>query len=652
MQKKGLSDIISTVLIILLVLVGIAILGVYILKGVIDVGSKIENVDVEGIKLSIVPESVKIAKSGQENYVLLNVLREAGEGTLGGVNVIVKDASGKTQVKKIEGEIKEYETKTIGFFIGGISDVKEVSVSPILKKDSGEEVLSKEFESYSISSPVPQASPSTIPTPDGGLIVTDTSGQNTYLPVGTGLVSYWGFDGRAEDISGNGNDGTITGNVVFADGLAGKAAKFDGGHISVPDKDALDLSSGEFSFSVWIKVSGKNGVFDGSKETNYHILHKEDYRESPGESTGWMFRVNDGKPEDSGRSDIRTNKNNIHSEYLSWITPRAIIKDRWHHVVAVRTNIDTGNNILFYIDGILREPGEAKDNNANLKLPAPNALPLLIGGGGGQPFYGLIDDLMIFKKALTASEVESLYLSHPFLGQTENNPGASCKDILNKQQSRGDGAYWIDTDGAGTNEPFQAYCDMTTDGGGWTIIYAQTVTLVSPPGPRLLSDNELSFNRNPIGFQNYNLNLNKKMAISSISTESLIKRKSGKWIKMNHALFDEKLKGFGDQHPHWEVEITSNDGTKANAFAGYSNLNNHGGGDFGITKRPITATCITSDRPAGIATTNGFDHHDLGYHHLNCGCEGHYLYGYNGYYNVNTLIGLWDITDFCTSGYS
>ena len=105
MQKKGLSDIISTVLIILLVLVGIAILGVYILKGVIDVGSKIENVDVEGIKLSIVPESVKIAKSGQENYVLLNVLREAGEGTLGGVNVIVKDASGKTQVKKIEGEI-------------------------------------------------------------------------------------------------------------------------------------------------------------------------------------------------------------------------------------------------------------------------------------------------------------------------------------------------------------------------------------------------------------------------------------------------------------------------------------------------------------------------------------------------------------------
>ena len=66
--------------------------------------------------------------------------------------------------------------------------------------------------------------------------------------------------------------------------------------------------------------------------------------------------------------------------------------------------------------------------------------------------------------------------------QTLNKPGCadetaspSCKELLAQDPQRPDGVYWLDPDGkSGPIVPFRAVCDMSNNGGGWTLLLKST----------------------------------------------------------------------------------------------------------------------------------------------------------------------------------
>ncbi|MCF8321525.1 MAG: T9SS type A sorting domain-containing protein [Flavobacterium sp.] len=221
-------------------------------------------------------------------------------------------------------------------------------------------------------------------------------GLPSYVPT-NGLVGYWGFNGNADDQSGNAKNGTVTGATLTSDrfGSANSAYNFSGAaqFITCPSISELNGSSSA-SFSLWVKINGNNLWTNCNLGCAQYLLSRDgDFSSTNiGINYGPVNKLFGGRVGSNG-SGIGTGSTNTYP----------VPQSTWHHIVF---NIG-GGFLKLYVDGVFNSSsvfnGVMPSSSSNLffgKQPV-----------GRFEYYlnGFLDDIGIWNRALTQEEITALY---------------------------------------------------------------------------------------------------------------------------------------------------------------------------------------------------------------------------------------------------
>ncbi len=230
------------------------------------------------------------------------------------------------------------------------------------------------------------------------------------LPSDDNLAGYWSLDegsgSSLKDSSTNENDGTIYGSPSWVAGKSGYALDFDGvdDYVSVPDDDSLDFDYDEdFTVCGWIKLPSA-GQNDLDHTANY-LFGKQ--------GSVYAYSLFFYNSTYSSPGTIRFHRHDGTNTVNATIASTTFNDDTWHFICVKKD----GGTIYFYVDG--EQQGSVADTMTSSTL---NNEPFQIGLYADRYLTGCVDEVRIYDRALSESEIKALYLNPG--GQKAPIPGA------------------------------------------------------------------------------------------------------------------------------------------------------------------------------------------------------------------------------------
>jgi len=218
---------------------------------------------------------------------------------------------------------------------------------------------------------------------------TSTDNTVTYNPQ-SGLVAAYSFEEgtgtTTADSSGNNNTGTLSAGVTWTTGRVGNAVAFNGtsGDITINEAPSLDLN-GSFTLSAWVNPASVSGT--GT------LLIKETTV-----GCGYFLQIANGQ--------IASGFNNGSGCVEHDTTNANLAAGNWYFLSIVLDH--SSNTYNTYLNGNLLSSA------AETGVPVPNTQPLVLGrsgcsGCGFERLNGILDEVKVYNRALSASEVQTLF---------------------------------------------------------------------------------------------------------------------------------------------------------------------------------------------------------------------------------------------------
>jgi hypothetical protein len=247
-------------------------------------------------------------------------------------------------------------------------------------------------------------------------ITAASTAQNvpSYIPT-DGLVGWWPFNGNANDESGNGYNGNVSGSLLTSDRFnnSNNAYNFDGVDDYILASPVLPIGSAPRTVSSWFRTTA--GTIPSSQYPNIQFI------------TGWgnafsgavIFPQHVQAPSGRAYFESGSSANQLFSE-------NAVNNGQWHHFIT--TYDGPSSRVKIYIDGIL------EDSSATLNLTTANS-NFGIGNApwANIPFNGQIDDIAIWNRALTPQEISALYTASSTNNNEASNTTANVPGAISYQ---------------------------------------------------------------------------------------------------------------------------------------------------------------------------------------------------------------------------